>query len=70
MDGIKQFFEGKKTLIAIMAGLGAFLTAVAQTLADGFQLSDIQLILGAFAALMAVIGIGDKANRILKGLGK
>jgi len=53
-----------------LAGVGAFITVVANALADGFQLGDIQVILGGFSALMIAIGLGDKAQRILNQLGK
>ena len=61
-------FKGKKTIIAGIGATGAFLTVLANQLQDGFQVGDLQPILIAFAAAMAIFGFGGKLQKIINAL--
>ena len=65
MDGINNWLNGKKTWISGIGAIGVFLTVVANTLADGFQVADIQPILVAFSAVMAIFGFGGKLQKLI-----
>lgn len=67
---INNFLNGKKTIIGIVSGVGAFLTLLATTLGDGFQAADLQILLTGFSALMVAVGLGHKASKILDFLKK
>lgn len=65
---MNQWLNGKKTLIAgIAAALTALGTAVG-TLQDGFQVADLQIWGVAFAAVMAIFGLGGKLQKIIEAL--
>ncbi len=64
-DAINKFLDGKKTLLAGIAGFGVFLTSITTQLSDGFQASDIQPILVAFMVFMAIFGIGGKLQKLI-----
>lgn len=63
---MKDWLEGKKTLIggiaALLTGIAAFLNSI---VLDGFQFADLQILGGAIAAFMVVIGLGSKLERLI-----
>ena len=67
---IDKLLDGKKTLLGIIAGIATFVLLVTNTLTDGFQMADLQTILGGFSALMVAIGLGHKAEKIETALKK
>lgn len=68
-ESINKWLDGKRTIIAGVAGLGAFLTVVANQLADGFQTTDLQPILIAFSAAMTIFGFGGKLQKLIEAVG-
>lgn len=70
MGAIAGWFDGKKTVIGILSGIATFILVVTQTLQDGFQFADLEVILGGFSALMIAIGLGHKAEKLLTTLKK
>ena len=65
MGWLNTFLDGKKTLIAGIAGLlttiGAFLTS----LGDGFQFSDLQTLGVGLVASLGLLGLGGKLQKLL-----
>lgn len=59
-----NFGNGAKTIIGIIGAVATFIVVVTGKLSDGFQLADIEVILGAFSALMLAVGLGHKAIKI------
>ena len=64
-ESISKFFDGKKTFMAGLAGLGVFLTVVTTQLADGFQAADIQPLLVALMTFLTIFGIGGKIQKLI-----
>lgn len=65
-----NWLDGKKTLIGIISGIATFILVITGALQDGFQVSDLQVILGGFSALMVAIGLGHKADKVMTALKK
>lgn len=66
---MNKWLDGKKTLIAGIGGIGALLTVISNQLADGFQpMADLQPILIAFAAVMAIFGFGGKLQKLIDAI--
>lgn len=63
-DWINKFLDGKKTAIGLIGAVATFVMVVIECLMDGFAYSDVQIIVGAFSALMVAIGLGHKAAKI------
>lgn len=59
-----NFGNGAKTIIGIIGAVATFIVVVTGKLSDGFQLADVEVILGAFSALMLAVGLGHKAIKI------
>jgi len=70
MGAIAGWFDGKKSIIGILSGIATFVLVVTQALQDGFQFSDVEVILGGFAVLMTAIGLAHKAEKIMTALKK
>lgn len=70
MGAIGAWFDGKKTLIGIIGALATFVLVVTNTLQDGFQFADVEIILGGFSALMIAIGLAHKAEKTLEAIKK
>jgi len=70
MGSIANWFDGKKTVIGILGAVATFVLVVTNSLQDGFQFADVNVILGGFSALMIAIGLGHKAEKILNVLKK
>ena len=68
MDTISKWLDGKKTIISGIGAFGVFLSVTASQLADGFQVADIQPILIALSAVMAIFGFGGKLQKIINVL--
>lgn len=68
MGTINKWLDGKKTLISGIGAFGVFMSVVAAQLADGFQVADIQPILIAFSAVMAIFGFGGKLQKVINAL--
>lgn len=64
MDLINKLLDGKKTAIGIVAAIATFVLVVTNALGDGFQIADLNIILGGFSALMVAIGLKHKAEKI------
>ena len=62
--------NGYKTVSGIAAGIAAFSLVVTKSLSDGFQFTDVEVILAGVSALLIAIGLGSKAERILAALKK
>ena len=67
---IDQMLNGKKTVIGVIGAVATFVLVVTQSLADGFQSGDLNIIIGGFSALMIAIGLGHKAEKIETALKK
>lgn len=70
MGAIANWFNGKKTVLGILSGTATFVLVVTSALQDGFQFTDVEVILGGFSALMIAIGLGHKAEKIIEALKK
>lgn len=70
MNKITEWLGGGKTLLAFIGGVATFALVVVNALSDGFQFPDLQVIGAGLAALLAVLGLGHKAERILEALKK
>lgn len=65
---INDWLNGKKMIIGMIAGTGAFLSAVAVILGDGIQASDGTALLTAFGVWMTAIGAGHKLQKMEAGV--
>lgn len=65
---INAWLNGKKLIIGMIAGTGAFLSAVAVILSDGVQVADGTALLTAFSVWMTSIGAGHKLQKMETGV--
>lgn len=70
MNKITDWVGNGKTLLGLLGGIATFVLVLTNALKDGFQLADVELIIGGFSALMIAIGLGHKAEKILTALKK
>ena len=64
MNKLFGWLSGYKTIIGIVSGIATFILLVCNSLADGLQSSDFEVIIGGFSVLMVAIGLGHKALKI------
>ena len=68
---MNKFLDGYKTSLA---GIGTILTAVGffltESLKDGFQISDITVLLTGIMAGLAILGFGGKLQKLIEALKK
>lgn len=65
---MNQWLEGKKTLLASIAGFLTTAGTFILSLQDGFQIADLQILgVGIFASL-GVLGVGGKLQKIVEAL--
>jgi hypothetical protein len=67
---ILNMLKGYKSIIGCVAAIATFVLLVCNQLADGFQFSDVQNIMGGFSALMLALGLTGKAIDIQNSLKK
>ena len=70
MQFLTNWIGNGKTLLGFIGGIATFVLVVVNTLQDGFQFSDVEVIIAGFSALMIVLGLGHKAEKILEALKK
>ena len=70
MSFLTKYLGNGKTLLGWLGGLATFTLVVVKALQDGFQFSDIEVIVGGASALLATLGLAHKAEKILDGLKK
>ncbi len=63
-DWINKILNGKKTVIAGIAAVANAVHLIAQSLADGFQTGDLNIIGTQIVVVMGIIGLGHKAKKI------
>lgn len=59
-----DWLNGYKTIIGTVGAVATFVLVVTNSLQDGFQFADVEVILAGFSALMIAIGLGHKAAKI------
>ena len=63
-----NWLTGYKSIIGIIGAVATFVLVCCNALADGFQFADVEVLLGAFSALMLAFGLTAKAIDIQKSI--
>jgi len=58
------FLKGYRSIIGCIGAVASFIALVATQLIDGFQLTDVQVILAGFSALALAIGWTGKLTNL------
>ena len=70
MKFLTDWVGNGKTLLGFLGGIATFVLVVVNALQDGFQFGDVEIIVAGFSALMVILGLGHKAEKILGALKK
>lgn len=71
MNTINSMLNGKKTLLGgIGLALGAIGVFLNQSLADGFQFSDLVSLMEGIGLALTALGLGHKLDKLKDFLGK
>lgn len=63
-----NWLDGYKSILGIIGAVATFVLVVVKALQDGFQFTDVEVILGAASALMLAIGWTGKQIKIQAAL--
>ena len=63
-SAINSFLDGKKSVLGVIGATGTLLVVVFNSLSDGFQVADLQVLIGAASAWLLAVGLTHKAIKI------
>ena len=70
MSFLTNWVGNGKTLLGFLGGIATFVLVIVKALQDGFQFADVEVIIAGFSALVIVLGLGHKAEKIITALKK
>lgn len=66
MNGLNLWLSSKTFVLGVIGGIATFALLVVNSLKDGFQTSDITIIVAGLSALLAVFGLKNENNKLLQ----